>query len=73
MQVTLVQFSTRLMGNKANVSECHKRFKESSHIKITNEHNAHSFLHIKITVRFECYPTRPDSQLGLCGNTEAVT
>jgi hypothetical protein len=54
IQVTLVQFSPRLMGEetteKSRVSEWHKWFKESSHVKITNENNAQCFL--KGTVLF---------------------
>jgi len=43
MHVTLVQCSPGLM-KKTSVSDWHKRFKQSSHVEITNEESAHHFL-----------------------------
>jgi hypothetical protein len=76
MQLASVQCSPWLMGEmkKSSVFECHKQFKESSHVKITNEDNAHHFHRYQGMVHFEFIPsTRLNSQLSLlCGNIEAV-
>jgi len=36
--------SNHIATKKSDVSEWHKKFKESWHVKITNEDNAHRFL-----------------------------
>jgi hypothetical protein len=48
MQVPFVQCCPEAYGGeavkKSSVFEWHKQFKESSHVKITTENNAHHFL-----------------------------
>jgi hypothetical protein len=67
----------RLMGEKlwkkSSVSELHKWFKESLHVEITSEDNAHHFLQYQGHCSLWIQSTRPNSQSSLlCGNTEEV-
>jgi hypothetical protein len=58
MQVTLVQCSPKLRGEKLrkSVSEWRKWFKESSDVENKSEDNAHHFFDMKGTVHFELIP-----------------
>jgi hypothetical protein len=58
---------------KSSVSEWHNRFKESSHVEITDEDNAHHFLRYEGCYSLWIHSMRPKSQRNLlCGNNEAV-
>jgi hypothetical protein len=78
MQITFVPWSQRLTGGggavkKSRVFEWHKRFKESSHVEITNkDHVRHFFQLSKVLFTLNSFQnaSQPSS---LCGNIQAVT
>jgi hypothetical protein len=48
---------------KESFFECHKQFRESLHVRITNEDSAHNFLHHQGIDHFEFIPQDQSTRL----------